>query len=121
MKFEGRGRELAETNNVPLEICSRRKRNWRKNGEVSGRRDGWIEGKRPYRLQLKKSEEQQVSCLTHFCTSGMKTSLFNLFFRTALWNSFNKWGGTMTSTGMFRPLTPVQKFNFQRKQQHEQT
>lgn len=68
----------------------------------------------------KKSEQQKVSCLTHFCTSGMKTSLFNLFSRTALWKSLNNWGGTMTSTVMFRPLTPVQNFNFQ-QEQHRQT
>jgi len=115
MKFECRGRELAETNKVRLESCGRRKRNGHKNGGVRGRKDVWIEQKRQCRLQSKKSEQQKVSCLTHFCTSEMKTSLFKLFFRTALWNSLNKWGGTMTSTAMFRPLTPVQKFNFQQK------
>jgi hypothetical protein len=57
MKFEGTGRELAETNKVPLESCSRRKRNGPKNGEVSGRKVGWIVEKRQYRLQLKKKTD----------------------------------------------------------------
>ena len=52
MKFEGSGRELTETNKVPLESCSRRKRNGPKNGGVSVRKDGWIEEERQYRLQF---------------------------------------------------------------------
>jgi len=59
MKFEGRGREFIKTNNVPLESFSRRKRNWRKNAGVSGRRDGWIEERRQYRLQLKKTKSNK--------------------------------------------------------------
>jgi hypothetical protein len=59
LKFERRGRELAETKKVLLERCSRRRINGCKNGGISGRRDGWIEEKIQYRLQLKKMEQQQ--------------------------------------------------------------
>lgn len=62
MKFEISRREVAETNKVPLESCSRRKRNGHKNRGDSGRKDGWIEEKRQYRLGLKTSGQQQVSC-----------------------------------------------------------